>query len=265
MSFSVGECIGGLACVAVGGTAAALVCFSSDPVDGDPRAGYSRSWQTDMLSAPCVQPGWFCCAIICDPCAQYQLRTMALGGNMAAYRCCQGYFDTPCFRAGSCGDEGNPCCLVLEVLICPCFAVQGTRFYVMDTRNIAPSGTDNKLIRFNNALQVLACLCQFCGCDDADLVSLAADIMWCTLVGCMSAQVAAELSAERAGKADSPLPGRAPQPMAMVRYQSQRRGRRGGGYPDQGQAALPVARPMAPQPIVMGRPVRQTAGGNYIV
>jgi hypothetical protein len=241
-----------LACLAVGGTATALVCFSSDPVDGDPRAAYSRGWQTDLLNAPCVEPGWFCCAIFCEPCAQYTLRTWALGGNMAAYRCCQGYFDTPCCRAGSCGDEGNGCCLVCEALLCPCLAVQGTRFYVMDTRNIAPSGTDNKLIRANNALQAAACLCQMCDCEGADLVSLAADMMWTTLMGCMSAQVAAELRAEQGGKAQRPQPGRAPQPMTMARY------------PGTVPMATPVA--YAPQPIAMGHPVHQGGrGGNYVV
>lgn len=122
----------------------------------------------------------------------------------------------------------------------------------MDTRNIAPSGTDNKLIRFNNALQAAACLCQMFNCEGADLVSLAADLMWTTLMGCMSAQVAAELRAEQGGKAQRPQPGRAPQPMAMARYAS---------------STVPMATPVAyaPQPIAMGRPVHQGRGGSYVV
>jgi hypothetical protein len=251
MSLGLGEIAGAAACLAVGGTCTALVCFSSDPIDGDPRAAYSRSWQTDLLNAPCVEPAWFCCAIVCEPCVQYKLRTWALGSdNMAAYRCCQGYFDTPCCRAGSCGDEGNCCCLAGEVLFCPCLAVQATRFYVMDTRNIAPSGTDNKLIRFNNALQLVACGCQMCDSDGADLMNLLADLMWTTLMGCMSAQVAAELKAEQGGNAQAH--SRAPQPMVMARYPSNQ---------------IPMARPVAsaPQPIAMGRPVHHVRGGNYVV
>ena len=245
------ECLGGLAAVMVGGTCTALICFSSDPVDGDPRAAYSRQWQTDLLNAPCTEPGWFCCTFVCEPCVQYKLRTWALDENMAAYKCCQGYFDGPCFRAGGCGDEGNPCCLVCEVVLCPCFAVQGTRFYVMDTRNIAPSGTDNKIIRFNNFLQITACLCQLCGCDGADLVSCAADVMWTTLMGCMVAQVAAELNSEKMGRAQRRLPGQAPQPMAMDRY------------PRPIASAVPVA---SPQPLAMGRPVYQgNKPGSYVV
>lgn len=47
-----------------------------------------------------------------------------LDDNMAEYRCCQGYFDCACFRAGTLGDQGNPCCLLVEVCLCPGLAVQ---------------------------------------------------------------------------------------------------------------------------------------------
>ena len=297
------ECLGGLAAVSVCSTGAALCLCSDEPVDDDPRAFFSRHWQTDLLNAPCASPDWFCCAVFCTPCAQYKLRTWALGENIAAYRCCQGYFDTPCCRSGNCGDEANPCCLVLEAWCCPCFAVQATRFYVMDTRNIAPSGTDNKLIRFNNFLQIAACLCQSFDCEGADLVSLAADVMWTTLMGCMTAQVATELRAEAKGTAQAPQPGMAPQPMMMSRYPSGRRvtpsapppaahpmggyqqgyqqgygyGQQQqvvmpvatyGGYPGQGhQAALPVATPvaMAPQAVAMARPVQVGSKQTWVV
>jgi len=286
-TLGVAECVGALACSTVVGTGVALLCCSDDPIEGDPRAAYSRRWQTDMMGAPLMAPDWFCCAVLCEPCALYSLRTWALGGD--TYRCCQGYFDGCCFQAGSYGDEGNPCCLVLEVVICPCFAVQATRFYVMDTRNIMPSGTDNKLVRFSNFLQVLACLCRTCDLDGADIISFYADFIFCTLLACMSAQVAAELRAEKAGRTQAPSRGvGAPRPQVIARYPSAGRnqvavlpvaqqpvayagypGQQPGypvqqpgysvqvGYPAQ-QGALPVAVPvaaMAPQPVVMARPV----------
>ena len=293
-TIGIGECVGACAVVTLCSTAGALLCCSDEPVDGDPRGRFSRSWQTDMLNAPCVAPDWFCCAVVCEPCVQYKLREWALGGNMSAYRCCQGYFDNCCFQSGSCGDEGNPCCLVVEAILCPCFAVQATRFYVMDTRNIAPSGTDNKLIRFNNFLQLAACLCRLMDCDGADALSCYADLMWTTLLGCMTAQVAAELRAEAKGSAQAPQPGMAPQPMVIGRYTSSNRQvtpampTAHGGYPGQQPMAMPVAAygyppqcqpvatyggypqgqqlPMAmpvgaaPQPMAMARPVQ---GGGF--
>ena len=119
----------------------------------------------------------------------------------------------------------------------------------------------------------------------------------------MTWQVAAELHAEAGGKAERPAPGRAPQPMGMQRYPSNRRLHQGQGYPGQGgqgypgqgypgqgypgqgypgqaaQRPLPVASylgaqqqqgmPVAtyatgPQPVVMGRPVHARPG-NYVV
>lgn len=272
-SIGVLECVGGLAVLAGGGTACALCFFSDAPLEGDYRAGYSRQWQTGMLEAPAADPFCCCAAIWCAPCTQYQLRMSALDNNVAAYRCCQGYFDLPpCWRAGMVGDEGNSCCLIVEALICPSLAVQATRLHMMDTRNIAPSPTDNKLTRFSNALQVLACLCTMCDCPGDDLARCAADLVFTTLVGCMSAQVAAELKAEASGKTSAPQPGMssqpfAPQPMAMARNAAQAGAAPGacaypmaqpvGGYPGQ-QQHVPVAQPMvaAPQAVVMGRPVQ---------
>ena len=209
--------------VALGGTACALCCFSDQPLPDDVRAMYTRKWQTDMLSAPCSEPIWCGASFCCAPCVQYTLRTRALGGDMAAYRCCQGYFDICCFRAGKCGDEGNCACLALEVCCCPQFAVQGTRFYLMDTRLIASGPTDNKLLRFSNFLQVFACACEVSACvcgecgDAAMIIRCCANSVFATLVGCMSAQVAHELAAERNGAVAAPQPGMAPQPIVMGR------------------------------------------------
>ena len=170
------ECVGGLCILGTGATGAALCLCPGHPVDGDPRAANARRWQVDMLAAPGAEPLWCLGAMCCAPCAQYKIRTWVLNDNIAAYKCCQGYFDTCCFKAGNCGDEGNACCLVLEAVCCPGFAVQGSRFYVMDTRNIMPSETDNKLAHFNNFLQILACMCRMLDCEGAECITLTADL-----------------------------------------------------------------------------------------
>ena len=38
------------------------------------------------------------------------MRNKILDGNLDQYMCCQGYYDCACFKAGSIGDQGNPCC-----------------------------------------------------------------------------------------------------------------------------------------------------------
>ena len=123
--------------------------------------------------------------------------------------------------------------------------MQATRIYVMDTRNIAPGPSDNKLFRFSNALQVFACLCTVFGCEGDDLARCAADLMFTTLVGCMSAQVAHEFRREgvppaalHQGAAAMMAP---PQPQAMDRGVPQ-------GYYGYGQQPQPP-------PIAMGVPV----------
>lgn len=88
---------------------------------------------------------------------------------------------------------------------------------VMDTRNIMPSETDNKLAHFNNFLQLAACLCRQFDCEGADLITFAADLFFSTLMGCMSAQVAHELKAEASGKVVPPSQMAPPQSMVMER------------------------------------------------
>jgi hypothetical protein len=63
---------------------------------------------------------------------------MALGGQMQYYKCCQGYFDcAPCFQAGQFGEAESPeLCLAIESCCCLHFAIQSTRFFVMDSHSI---------------------------------------------------------------------------------------------------------------------------------
>jgi len=47
--------------------------------------------------------------------------------------------------------------------------VQGTRYYLMDKFRIHPDPTDYQIIRFNNALQCCACICNLAACFIEDL------------------------------------------------------------------------------------------------
>lgn len=114
-----------------------ILCFDDSPVAEGPRYGYTKPWAVNMLNAPCANPLWFCGGYFCAPCAQYRLRSKALNNDLSQYKCCQGYMDCLCFRAGELGEAESPeCCLCIESCCCLHFAVQATRFYLMDGHNV---------------------------------------------------------------------------------------------------------------------------------
>jgi hypothetical protein len=93
---------------------------------------YGNKWQIRMMDAPCKNTGPFCYAFVCLPCSQYTLRTAVLEYEMSRYKCCQGYFDCACFKAGSCGEQNCPeCCLCIEAFMCTNFAVSASRALMM--------------------------------------------------------------------------------------------------------------------------------------
>merc|ERR1739841_92861 len=90
------------------------------------------------------------------------MRKKVLGGNMDLYMCCQGYYDGLCCghpKAGSYGDTGNPACMACEMCCCPGWATSATRQYVMDQYDLASDPCDRQIIRFNNFMQLLSCIC----------------------------------------------------------------------------------------------------------
>ena len=256
-------------------------CFDESPIDGDPRAGFPRTWQTNLLNAPCNEPVCCLAGLFCPMCTAFSLRKEALGGSLEEYICCQGYFDcAPCFRAGTCGEQSSPeVCLCIESCCCTHFAAQATRFYIMDTRQIMPDPVDNQIIRFHNCLQCLACICELAAMfsqdgdliDAAQTIRLIADLVYMILLSCFAAQVKAELKAEAAGKVPRPS---APGNQVMHRGPPPQPGYGGGqpGYggqvqPGYGQQPMPMAQPNYAQPYpggqqMYGQPIGQPTYGQ---
>jgi len=231
-----------------------LLCFSDADIEGDERVHYGNKWKTDMMGAFGAEP--LCCiaSCVCLPCAQVKLRQDALNGDMTQYKCCQGYLDNPCFTAGTKGDQGNFCCLVLEACCCPGLAVSATRFLVMDTRDISPDPCDNRLIRFSNCMQLVSCICDIAACfepslrDIADLTRLAADCVFLTVASCMTAQTHHELKLTP-GAQPIPLNFEAVQRQQQIKFQAKFPNKQqpgGGGYPQQ-QAGYPQQQAGYPQ------------------
>mmetsp|Transcript_21537 Transcript_21537/g.47037 ORF Transcript_21537/g.47037 Transcript_21537/m.47037 type:complete len:212 (-) Transcript_21537:4-639(-) len=95
----------------------------------------------------------------------------AYGQWPQGYSCCQSYFGCCCISnetigGGCCGILPSEsaatacCCLCLETWCCAQPAIQATRFYVMDKKQLAPDPCDNRIIAFSNCLQCLACICE---------------------------------------------------------------------------------------------------------
>lgn len=159
------------------------------------------------MDACCAAPGACIYASCCPCCSNFSLRKRVLGGDITKYKCCQGYFDCCCCKAGHMGESSCPsCCLCLEVCCCPGMAISATRMYLMDSRNIQSDPCDRRLIRFNNCLQCISCICSILAIFISELKDVSAcircivDLVSCTVFGCMNAQVSYELDHEKDNK-----------------------------------------------------------------
>jgi len=183
--------------------------ISGEPIEdarGKIKTYQGEKFQTDMMHAPCADGfkscGWFCGQFIpatCG-CTQYLLRRKVLHGDMTKYSCFQGYFNICCcFKAGACGEQSCPdFCLCLESCCCNFVAISASRMYVQEKYNLGSDPCDYRLIRINNCLQIIACICDILAIFIAQLREVAHIIDWIANIfyhcvsGCMTAQVAHE-------------------------------------------------------------------------
>lgn len=219
-----------------------LFCFSDEPPHGmlppdDPRSKYYFNslpeFQVALDKAPCAEP--LCCAAscFCYPCAICWMRAAVLdhaADGMKSYTCCQGYAPPGCPG----GPYGNHCCsagwfeqycftstcphvcLALETLCCPGCSISATRFVMMDKYGLGVSPVDFQIIRLNNTMQMLACVCNILGicfrpCREiAPMAQCLADLVFTATVSCMTAQIHHELKFRNAGGAAGVAVAQAP-------------------------------------------------------
>lgn len=212
-------------------------CFSGEPLGedeygkgrrGDSYKKYANNRETFQISmgdAPLKHCGWCCigglpCTFLC---ATHHMRYKVLnhvspGSGWDNYVCCQGYVPACCcFSPGSCCESDLPrTCMCVEAFCCAGLAISSTRFVMMDQYHLAADECDNRLIRFNNCIQILSCVCHVAAIFNNNLRSLAqiidliADIVFFSTAGCMTAQVDYELKYRESlggGPAPRPLPG----------------------------------------------------------
>jgi len=188
-----------------------MCCIISDEPIQDPSGRIKTAetqikFQTGMIDAPCSHCPTGCLWFLAQAnpftciCAQYFLRRKALKGDMTKYVCFQGYISCCCIQPGNMCERDCPdLCLCIESCLCNSFALSGTRNYVMDQYQLSSDPCDYRIIRFNNFMQCLDCFCSIlaCFCDEirplARLVDHIADVVYCVVSGCMTAQVAIEM------------------------------------------------------------------------
>eukprot|EP01147_Barroeca_monosierra_P002705 gene2705-5587_t len=235
-----------------------ILCDGS-PVQDDPRNKFqNRQWETSMMTAPCNNCSGFFLAMFCPCCFAYHLRVRALEGRMENYSCCQGYICPACTSKCIPGQDSCPeFCLCLEVTLCENLAISATRLFIQDQREIQTDPCmslsyksnnatcsflqhepiaahtienipqiqlgDNRLIRFNNCMQILSCLCYILAIffkelrHLARLVDLLADIIYCLIQACMQAQTHHELNLHPTAMDYGTVPSITSQPKASDR------------------------------------------------
>ncbi len=190
------------------------ICFSSEP---PPNAAgrYGMEYRhtgtpmkTDMLHAPCAECPTSCCwfvgqflPITCGL-TQYMLRRKAINYDMNNYRCFQGQFIVCCcVKADGCGESSCPnFCLCMEAHLCNGPAVSASRALIMNRYDLVADPCDNQLVGFSNCMQYLTCICYTLAMFDESFRDLAmiidwiADLVYHTVSGCMTAQVAVEIN-----------------------------------------------------------------------
>eukprot|EP00658_Telonema_sp_P-2_P003178 TRINITY_DN11167_c0_g1_i1.p1 TRINITY_DN11167_c0_g1~~TRINITY_DN11167_c0_g1_i1.p1 ORF type:complete len:177 (+),score=31.43 TRINITY_DN11167_c0_g1_i1:409-939(+) len=90
--------------------------------------------------------------------------------------------------------------MCLECLCCPGLAISATRIHLMHEYALGVDPMDNKIIRFNNCIQCVACVCHVVGIfikearHLARLVDLFAHLVFLCTAGCMAGQIHREKS-----------------------------------------------------------------------
>mmetsp|Transcript_2672 Transcript_2672/g.3573 ORF Transcript_2672/g.3573 Transcript_2672/m.3573 type:complete len:217 (-) Transcript_2672:261-911(-) len=197
-----------------------LFCCSSKPLSEDEKNGRhgapmsqfdgGETFDIPLCKVWCCTKDCPCCltAMVCFCPGQVYMRHKALnhvnpGSGWKDYKCCQGYFPgCCCCQPGKCGEQWCPCpCMCLESICCPGLAVSSTSLVIRERYNLGLDKDDVRLIRCTNCLQILACCCHLAACltenEDVDFAARVtgclADAVFCSVAGCMTAQVNHEI------------------------------------------------------------------------
>ena len=144
-------------------------------------------------------------------CYSRHLVLKSYANGVSDFICCQGYVDKCCcFEPASCF-PGSSLGLCLEGCCCPMFSLSIARIHVMDIKRLRPDPMDYQTIACSNCLQLLSCICDCLSICVEDLreaalvIDLVADLVTCSVGGCMGAQIYHEVHNDPGIKAPGAL------------------------------------------------------------
>jgi hypothetical protein len=198
---------------------ACLFCFSKDNLSQDeikgkygsalgPYANKDNKYDITMCQAPCREPLCCCVSMACFCPVQVYMRHRVLNhvtpdSGWSNYICCQGMFGgCCCIQPGKLGESTCPLpCMCLEACLCPGAAVSATSGVIRERYMLGLDEDDVRLIRCSNCLFyfsfILSCIsmCTECEGDDtlASIVNCISEVVFCSVSGCMTAQVHHEM------------------------------------------------------------------------
>jgi len=212
-----------------------LCCFSSEPLNDDELKGkygskyaqynhiQDNKFDISMCQAPTREPGVFCISILCFCPIQICMRKKALnhmepGSGWDNYVCCQNEFGSMCcFQPGQMGERECPIpCMCLESCCCPGMAVSATNGVIRNHYSLGLDKDDIRIIRCNNCIQAISCFANvldMCVDDEegstfdvvVTIINLIADISFCCVSGCMTAQVNHEIDMREKSLPSAPM------------------------------------------------------------
>lgn len=187
-----------------------------------------ETFATPLAKACCAEPGCCCIATLGTPlgCTACYSRKSVLDtyyNGIQDFVCLQGYLDCCCCKVSSCcpGSMIGLCC---EGFWCNVLAISIARLHLMEKKRIRPDPMDYQIIACANCLQLLACLFDILAIfiselrEAACIIDIVADLVMCSVGGCMGTQVYHEIKEDKKkGIANPELMRRAPAPQQMAR------------------------------------------------
>lgn len=145
------------------------------------------AWSVRLCQAPCAEPLIFVHAVLFPCCTAFALRDRVIDGDLARYRCCQGYG-----RFMDMGEARCPrTCMVLESGLCFAASVYASRWAIMEKYGIRDARADRTFAACCAgsvaAASVASIVC-------SDTVGVASDLGWLCLCACAQTQVAHEIA-----------------------------------------------------------------------
>lgn len=151
----------------------------------------------------CCMASSLCSAFGCTACYMRKQVLENYHNGVQDFVCFQGYLGPCCCLDPATFCPGSMAGILLEGCCCNMISLSIARMHMMDSKNIRPDPMDYQIIAFANCMQLLSCICDIAACFDdsfrevAMLIDLIADLVMCSVAGCMGAQIHHEIKLDK--------------------------------------------------------------------